>query len=153
MDPVREHGRPLEVRFEGRTLSALIPYRESARDRSERFETRALEPAALVALNLQHDPDLELATTANGSLTLAQADDGLTVEAELRGGALDLVRRGRLTGVSPEFYVHAERRDAGMRIIERATLVGVGLVDVGSYRTPVELRSGLEQVGARWWWL
>ena len=143
---VREHGRPIELRFDGRRMLATIPYGETARDRAERFEARALEPAKVVALNLQHDGELELATTIDGTLELAQDDAGLTVAAELRGGVLDLVRRGRLTGVSPEFVARAERRDAGVRIIERAELVGVGLVDVGSYRTPVELRADQDKI-------
>lgn len=146
-EALREHGRALEVRFSGRTMTATIPYGRlnersapGAAARSERFEARALEPAEVVALNIQHDGALELASTADGSLTLGQGDYGLEVAAELRGGALELVRRGRLTGVSPEFVVRRERRADGVRIIEAAELVGVGLVDVGSYGAPVELR-------------
>ena len=140
-DPQREQGRPLEVRFAGRTLSTLVPYGEQARDRSERFDTRALAPDRLVVANVQHDPAFEFASTSDGTVRLEQRADGMAVEIDLTGAPLDLVRRKALTGISPEFYATAEHREGNVRVITGARLVGFGLVDVSSYRTPLELRA------------
>ena len=47
--------------------------------------------------------------------------------------AIKLVQRGALGGFSVEFHARAERREGGLRVVERAELVGVGLVDVPSF--------------------
>ena len=140
-----EHSAPLEVRVSGRTLTGeAMVYGQRARDRAEMFEPASLEPVHPVELNLQHDRARLIATTGDGGLRLDTDDKRVAISAELREGSaeLALVRRRKLTGLSVEFHVHAERREAsGLRVIERAALVGVGLVDVGSYRTGVELRA------------
>ena len=144
-----ELAAPLEVRVDGRTLTGeAMRYGERARDRAERFEPGALVPVEPVTLNLQHDPERRIASTAD-VLRLDHDDKALRIRAELREGSaeLSLVRRGALGGLSVEFHPIAERRAAdGVRVIERAALVAVGLVDVGSYRTTVELRRSLALV-------
>ena len=141
---------PLEVRVDGRTLTGeAMRYGERARDRAERFEPAALVPVEPVTLNLQHDPERRIAGTDDGSLRLDHDDRALTISTELREGSaeLSLVRRGALGGLSVEFHPISERRAAdGVRVIERAALVAVGLVDRGSYRTSVELRRSLALV-------
>ena len=47
--------------------------------------------------------------------------------------ALAEVRAGKLNGLSVEFVAEKEKREAGIRIIEKARLVGIGLVDQPSY--------------------
>ncbi len=138
-----EHSAPLEVRVTGRTLTGpAMLYGSKARDRAERFEPRALEPLEPVTLNLQHDPERRIASTDDGSLRLDNTDRALWITAEMRENSaeLELVRRGALTGLSVEFHPITERRADGLRVIQRAALPAIGLVDRGSYRTSVELR-------------
>lgn len=139
------YSTPLEVRVAGRTLSgAAIPYGERARDRAEMFRPGSVELLEPVTLNLQHDPERRIASTADGTLRIADGPDALRLEADLREGSaeLALVRRGALTGLSGEFYAIRETRSAeGLRVIERAAVPAFGLVDRGSYRTSVELRA------------
>ena len=55
------------------------------------------------------------------------------------------MRRGALSGFSVEFHSRAERRERGIRVIERADLSGLALVDRGAYpqsKAEVRARSG-----------
>ena len=139
-----ERTAPLELRVCGRTLTgAAIPYGEQARDRAEMFRAGSVELLEPVTLNLQHDPERRIASTADGTLRVSDGPDAMRLEADLREGSaeLALVRRGALTGLSSEFYAVRETRSAqGLRVIERAAVAAFGLVDRGSYRTSVELR-------------
>ena len=134
-----ERTAPLEVRIAGRTLvGEAIRYREQSRDRAELFEPGSLQPVYPVTLNLQHDPERRIATTEDGTLRLSDSPEALRIEADLREGSaeLALVRRGALTGLSIEFHAISERRNAGgLRVLDRAALPAIGLVDRGSYRT------------------
>ena len=138
-----EHSAPLEVRVAGRTLTgtAMI-YGQRARDRAEVFEPGALVPVEPVTLNLQHDPERRIASTDDGTLRLDHTDKALTITTELRAGSaeLDLVRRGVLGGLSVEFHAMRETRSGGLRVLQRAAMPAIGLVDRGSYLTTVELR-------------
>lgn len=144
-----EHGSALELRAEGRTLRAKMPYGQRARTRAERFLAGSLTPQWPLGLNLQHDPAVELASSADRSLRLRDTTDAMIVEADLprathgdEYGVLGLVRRGVLKGISPEFHARRESRSSnGERIIEEAVLVGFGLVDDPAYPTPLELRA------------
>ena len=130
---LRECGGALELRVSGRMLRAEFRYGQRARRRAERFDPGSLQVRADAVLNLQHDPLIEVASRADGSLRVADGPEAMVLEADLQGAPLDLVRRGRLTGISPEFYARRERRDAGLRVLELADVPAFGLVDVGSY--------------------
>ena len=136
-----ERAAPLEVRAAGRTLTGeAVRYGQQAADRAERFEAGAFAPLGPLSLNLQHDPGIVLASTGD-RLTVTDTPRALTVRAELRdGAALTLLRRGGLRGMSVEFRSLAERRDGGVRVIERANLEAIGLVDSPSYAGRLELR-------------
>ena len=139
-----EVSAPLELRLSGRTLSgAAMVYGSRASDRDERFEARSLEPVPAMPLVIQHDTLREIAAVGQG-LDIIHTDRELRVAAELRqdSAELSLVRRGVLTGLSVGFVALEEHRDSdGMRVIRRARLHHVGLVDDPSYpAATVELR-------------
>ena len=140
MSALREVAAPLEVRVSGRTLRAEVPYGERARDRAEQFAPGSLRVRPDAVLNLQHDRMFEVASRERRTLRLTDGPDAMLLEADLQGAPLDLVRRGALRGISPEFYARRERREAGLRVIEHADVPAFGLVDIGSYATPLELR-------------
>ena len=149
---VAERTAPLEFRVSGgRTLvGEAVKYgRLNPRPapgieaRSERFEAGSIEPMYPVQLTLQHDSERRLAGTEDGTLRLRDGADALWVEADLREGSaeLDLVRRRALTGLSVEFIARLERREAGVRVLQRAGMPAVSLVDIGSHESSVELRA------------
>ena len=136
--------REAEIRLAGRTLTGdVMVYGSQARDRPERFESGAFNPLPdALALNLQHDPQREIASLGNG-LVLQDTPASLELRAELRpdSAELRLVQRGALNGLSVEFHARQETRESGIRVIERAELAGIGLVDAPSYdRSRIELR-------------
>ncbi|MYI06799.1 MAG: hypothetical protein F4059_05650 [Gemmatimonadetes bacterium] len=107
----------------------------------ERFAPGAFGPAPSASLNIQHDPNM-IALTA-GEVALTDTPQALELRGELpeNSAALSLVRSGALNGLSVEFHSRAEHRESGTRVIERAELVGIGLVDEPSYRaSTVEVR-------------
>ena len=136
-----ERSAPLEFRASGRTIVGdAVRYGVQATDRPERFEAGAFQPLDRHRLNLQHDRGIVLASTGD-RLTLTDTPQALEVRAELRdGAALSLLRRGGLSGLSVEFRALQERRDNGVRVIERAKLEDIGLVDTPSYSGRLEVR-------------
>ena len=137
-----------ECRASGREISGVVmPYGERAGDRPERFEPGSLMRAGDTWLDLDHDP-LQVVAWEGAGLIFEETDDALLMRATLpripaAELALDGVRSGKRSGLSVEFRSLAERRDAGERVIERATLRGVGLVRSASYTGArvTELRS------------
>ena len=133
-----------EFRVSGRTLTgAAMVYGDTSPDFNERFLPGAFGEVRTVPINLQHDSSIVLVRDAQ----LTDSPRELRVRADLRPGsaALDLVRRGALNGFSIEFHAKAERRDAGVRVVERAELTGLALVDRGAYpgaTVEVRARSG-----------
>ena len=86
---------------------------------------------SVLPLNLQHDESVIVVPEA----ALTDGPRDLSVRADLPEGsaALALVRRGALRGFSIEFHARAERREAGIRVIERAELTGLSIVDAPAY--------------------
>ena len=142
MTPERRSGG--EVRIAGRTLSGIcMPYGMISPDFRERFEPGAFGEVRAIDVNLQHDPAVVVARGAS----LTDGPEALRVAATLPEGsaALALVRRRALGGFSVEFHAKAERREAGVRVVERADLTGLALVDRPAYpgaRPEVRARSG-----------
>ena len=123
-----------EFRVAGRTLTGrVMTYGDISPEHRERFLPGAFGPAPSAPLNIQHDRNMIV--LGAGDYVLADTDRALEIRAELPAGsaALTLVKRRALTGYSVEFHARAERRESGVRVIERAALVGIGLVDAPSY--------------------
>ena len=130
--PEVRHGAVL--RLSGRTLAgSVLRYGDVSPEYGERFEPGAFAPVPAVPFNIQHDPDTPVLPA--GGFTLTDTPEALEIRAELpeRSAALQLVRRGALNGYSVEFLSRAERKQSGVRVIEHATLTGIGLVDQPSY--------------------
>ena len=136
-----EHRLSPEFRIAGRTLSGVaMRYGDVSPDFRERFVPGAFGAVSTIAVNLQHDAAITVAPDA----LLTDSARELRVRAELPEGsaALALVRRGALNGFSVEFHSRAERREGGVRVIERATLTGLALVDQGAYpQSKAEVRA------------
>ena len=135
-----EHRLAHEFRVSGRTLTgAAMVYGDTSPDFNERFLPGAFGEVRTVDVNLQHDPDVVVVRDA----LLTDTARELRVRAELPAGsaALSLIKRGALNAFSVEFHAKEERREAGVRVIERAQLSGLALVDRGAYPGAVaELR-------------
>lgn len=124
----------------------------------ERFEPGAFGDVGSldVRANMQHDRRAPLARSLpGGGLVLADGPSELRAEVSLpdtqtgRDVAV-LARRGVLSGFSIEFRVRpaGERVEAGTRVISRADLVGLAVVDVGAYPNAVitALRARIEGI-------
>ena len=143
---VVEHREGVSFRVAGRTLSGrALVYGDTADMGAfrERFTPGAFGEVRTIAVNLQHDPGMIVTDAA----LLTDTARSLEVRAELPAGsaALALVKRGALSGFSIEFRAKTERREAGVRVIERADLTGLALVDHGAYpgaTAEVRARSG-----------
>lgn len=133
-----------EIRQEGarRIAGVGIPYGETAElpFGRERFEAGAFGDvsAADVILNRQHERGTPLARTGGGGLVLSDGPDALRFAATLpetrdADDTLILVKSGVLRGASVEFRAIAERLESGVRVIERAALGGIGIVDKPAY--------------------
>ena len=121
-----------EFRVAGRTLSGVaMRYGDVSPGFRERFVPGAFGKVGTVDVNLQHDPAL---VAVRGAVLTDTALE-LRVRADLpeASAALALVRRGALNGFSVEFRAKSERREEGVRVIERADLTGLALVDRGAY--------------------
>ena len=134
--------RAVEIRFEadperlgpGRLIGTLMPYETRAQDRNEKFAQGALHwPAEGVLLREQHNRQAPIVrftpTEQAGAVEVA-----IPLPDTQRGrDAAVSVRNGTLRGLSVEFVSEKESMAAGLRVIERAKLVGAGLVDSPSY--------------------
>ena len=133
--------RYCELRSEGRTLQgdavvygdrAVFPWGE------ETIQSGAFAPLGDVILNRQHERVIPLARTGGGGLTLQDSPEALRILATLpdtpsANETLTLIREKILRGLSIEFHATAERQSGDLRIIGKARLVGVGVVDDPQY--------------------
>ena len=104
----------------------------------ERIEAGAFSPLGDVILNTQHDRGRPLARTGGGGLDLRDDGSALTIEATLPAtreadDAIELVKSKILRGLSIEFRAVKERMEGKTRIIERAELHAVAIVDSPAY--------------------
>ena len=124
----------VEIRLAGRELSGvLIRYGDLGQGGKERFSSGAFSPLPVgQELNLQHDPSLRLGVP---TLDDSPVELRLSMVLPTLSAAIQLIARGSLRGLSTEFVSLAERRDGDVRVIDRARLVGMALVDIPSYGT------------------
>ena len=148
--------RYVELRaIEGRILQGVaLPYGEIGQGPygAERFEPRAFSPLpADVILNVQHDRGRPIARTGGG-LYLDDTPKALSIRAVLPAtresdDTLALVRAGVLRGLSIEFKALEERRVNDVRVVAKALLSAIGVVDSGAYPgAAVEARARLDSV-------
>ena len=154
----------VELRADSRELNGVVmPYGSTATLPwgRELFEPGAFGTLDDVILNVQHDRARPLARTGGGGLTLTDSPEALTMRAmlpETRDGNDALVNvRGRiLRGLSVEMEVSGERMEGDLRIVSRATLYGIGLVDRPAYSAAeVAARAAVVERQApplRWLW-
>lgn len=138
-----------ELRAEGRRLSGVVMrFGDVSRTHRERFEPGAFRFAEAVTLDLFHDRERAAAWHPGGGLELREEDGALHMAAELppiaaADRALALVASGEATGLSVDFHCEAERREDGLRVVEKALLKSIGLVRSPSYKgSRVERREG-----------
>lgn len=123
-----------ELRVAGRTLTGpAMVYGALSAEHRERFAPGAFAPVPAVPLLLQHDQRMVIVEP--GNFDLIDNEQALEVRAELplEAAALQLVRRNSLTGFSVSFHARQESRDGDIRVVEKARLVEISLVDVPSY--------------------
>jgi len=120
-------------RVAGWTLvGTALRYGDISPDFRERFVPGAFGSVpTIIPVSLQHDSSGIVAPCA----VLADSPRSLDVRACLPEGfaALALVRRGALSRFSIEFHAKAERREARVRVVQRAELTGLALVDRPAY--------------------
>ena len=140
-----------ELRAEGRRLSGtVLRFTDVSPSHRERFEPRAFSMAEAVPLNLFHDAERAVAWQPGGGLELRQDRQAVTMTATLppipaADRALAMVREGQVTGLSVEFQAVRERHEDGLRVVEAATLTGIGIVRSPSYggsRVEARAKSG-----------
>ena len=91
-----------------------------------------------VILNASHDRAAPLARTGGAGLELADSAERLAFAATLpetraADDVLTLVRTGVMRGASIEMRVTGQRFEGGVRVIERAQLSAIGVVDTPAY--------------------
>ena len=136
--------RAFEIRQQGerRLTGIAVRYGDTAKLAfgQERFMPGAFGDvkARDVILNRQHQRQLILARTGGGGLSLDDNERRLLVTAELpetreAEDTLKMVQSRLLRGFSIEFRATEERFENRTRIIDRAELVGVAIVDTPAY--------------------
>ena len=123
-----------ELRVAGLTLTGrAMVYGAMSEEHRERFVAGAFSPVPAVPLLLQHDPRMVIMEP--GGFDLIDTAQALEVRAELppKSAALSLTRRGACSGFSVRFRPRQESRDGDIRVVERAELLEVSLVDRPSY--------------------
>ena len=104
----------------------------------EKFEAGAFSPIGDVLLNAHHARSAPLARTDGGGLVLTDSVEALRIVADLPAtreadDVIELVRKKVLRGLSIEFRAAEERLEGNLRIISRAALAAVSVVDTGAY--------------------
>ena len=144
---------------DGRTLhGTVMRYGDTSTQNSygspERFEPGAFGDVANsdVSLNIQHNRDRLISRTGSG-LVLTDSPERLEIAATIintKDGddALVMVEEGLLRGFSTEFFARRERVENRTRVISKALMPRIGLVDDPAYSGSVvaEIRAAGEGI-------
>ena len=144
-----------ELRAQGRRLTGTVMrYGDVATIAgvgAERFSVFAfdkyLRHGRGTKLNIMHEPDLIVASTRRGDLTFTDSPEALDMVATLPSGSaydsvLALIGDRLTTGLSVEFVALEERTTNGTRVVTKAALPGLGIVDEPAYAASgVEVRA------------
>ena len=123
----------------------------------ERFEPGAFGPdveRADVMANWQHMREAPIGRTGGGGLVLQDGPQELRASLTLPDttagrDVATLARSGVLRGFSVEFVTLRDRVNAGVRVVERARLSGLAIVDRPAYRDALAtLRARIEGAAA-----
>ena len=132
----------LRLEPEGVLTGVVVRYGDQARLPwgTERFQAGAFGDLAAVdaTLNVLHDRARPLARTGGAGLELLDGADALELRAQLpetreAEDVVRLIKAGVLRGLSLEFAAEADRMEGGTRIVERARVLGVAVVDRPAY--------------------
>ena len=136
----------------GKLEGVLMPYETRAADRPELFERGALHwPEDGVLLRAMHRRDSPIARfTPEASDSEVRVSIQLPDSIQGRSAAAD-VRAGVFRALSVEFHAEKETRRDGLRVIQRARLVGAGLVDSGAYAGATVEARGKGKARRRLW--
>ena len=145
-----DRAAPVEFRYDPSSCTlagSAVVYGDESPGHRERFEVGAfVSGLPTAALNLQHDPQRRIAEQPD-ALTLTDTPLALSLRAVLRADSAEarLVQRRALRGLSVEFRAIEDETVNGVRVVKKAHLVGVGLVDRPSYpRSTVEIRAAMK---------
>ena len=142
---------PIEIREDetragpGLLVGTLLTYETRARDRAEMFTAGALHwKTAGFNINTQHDRKNAVVRvipfSEDGAVKIAAPLPNTTAGRD----AAENIRTGVYTGLSIEFQSELERREQGIRRIQKAFLGGAALVDSASYGDSlVEVRESI----------
>ena len=126
-----------EFSYENRTLEGVaIPYgvKTTIGDFRERFKSRSFEAVSDLNLTVNHRRESVL-----GVPILDDTDKSLNMrcvlpKTQIASDTLELIKHGALRGLSIEFQVLKEEwLSASERVIERARLWGISVVDFPAY--------------------
>ena len=157
MDEIERRYVELRAAGEGRRLEGVaVRYGDTAALPwgRERVMPGAFAPLSDVILNAHHNRAEPLARVGAG-LELDDTGERLAFAADLpetraADDMLTLVRARIMRGASVEMRVKAERFEAGVRVIERAVLSAIGIVDTPAYpQSEVEARMAALPAPAR----
>ena len=139
---------PVEIRQDdsrngpGRLTGTLLTYETRAQDRKELFTAGALHwPADGFNVNVQHDRRAAVVRVIPYLDAGAVKIDTPLPNTTAGRDAAENIRTGVYTGLSIEFRAELEKRDGGLRRIDKAFVGGAALVDSPSYAdSTVEVR-------------
>ena len=139
---MKVESRAVEIRIEadaerrgpGILAGVLMPYGQRAQDRAEVFDPGSLHwPSDGVLLREMHVRARPIARFVPEATEAEVRVKILLPDTTAGRDAAANVRAGVLKGLSVEFRSEKETVRDGVRVIQRASLVGAGLVDSGAY--------------------